>query len=81
MSTDLVNRLLSRAWEHRHHRKYREEAAAEIERLREALKLIAEETICPELFPDEKNENLLQLKTAVVIARCALDPEAGSHDH
>jgi DNA repair exonuclease SbcCD ATPase subunit len=38
MSTDdtlppLVERLRSRAWEHRHHRKYREEAAAEIERL------------------------------------------------
>lgn len=32
--TDIVERLRSRAWEARHHRKYREEAADEIERLR-----------------------------------------------
>ena len=83
MSTDLVLRL--RAYDSKNHRgKYAvicREAAAELERLREALKLIAEETTCPELFPEEKDENMLQLHTAVVIARCALDPEAGSHGH
>lgn len=31
---DLVERLRSRAYEHRHHRKYREEAAQEIDALR-----------------------------------------------
>lgn len=31
---DIVDRLRSRAWEDRHHRKFREEAAAEIQRLR-----------------------------------------------
>lgn len=33
----LVERLRSRAWEDRHHREYREEAAREIERLEAAL--------------------------------------------
>jgi DNA-binding MarR family transcriptional regulator len=41
----LVERLRSRAWEHRQHRKYREEAAAEIERLSAAL-AEAEQLIC-----------------------------------
>lgn len=31
---DIAERLRSRAWEDRHHRKYREEAATEIESLR-----------------------------------------------
>jgi hypothetical protein len=35
--TDIVERLRSRAWEDRHHRKYREEAALEIVRLRAEL--------------------------------------------
>lgn len=34
---DITERLRSRAWEDRHHRRYREEAAAEIERLRACL--------------------------------------------
>lgn len=33
----LVERLRSRAWEDRHHREYREEAALEIERLQDML--------------------------------------------
>jgi hypothetical protein len=52
------------------------EAADEVERLRGALRIIAEQTVCPELFPEEKDENMLQLKTAVVTAVCALDPKA-----
>lgn len=39
---DITERLLSRSWEDRHHRKYREEAAQEIRRLRKACRTAAE---------------------------------------
>ena len=51
-----------------------EAAGKEILRLREALKIIAEGAICPELFPGETDEDRLQLKTAVVTAIAALEP-------
>lgn len=53
------------------------EQAAEICRLREALKVIAEGTICPELFPEldmERDEWELAAKTASVSAIAALEP-------
>lgn len=50
---------------------------AENQRLREALKIIAEGAICPELFPDEKDENILQIKTAVTSAVAALEHPRG----
>jgi hypothetical protein len=49
---------------------------AENERLREALKIIAEGTLCPELFPEldvEKDVWELQAKTAGVSAIAALE--------
>lgn len=50
---------------------------AENQRLREALKIIAEGAICPELFPGEKDENTLQIKTAVTSAIAALEHPRG----
>ena len=50
---------------------------AENQRLREARKIIAEGTICPELFPDEKDENALQIKTAMTSAIAALEHPRG----
>jgi hypothetical protein len=49
----------------------------EVERLRAALQVIAEGTLCPELFPDldvEKDEWELAAKTAEVSAIAALEP-------
>jgi hypothetical protein len=46
----------------------------EVTRLREALRIIAEGTICPELFPGETNEDALAAKTAMVSAIAALEP-------
>lgn len=46
---------------------------AENTRLREALKIIAEGAVCPELFPDEKDEDALQIKTAMTSAIAALE--------
>lgn len=51
----------------------------ENERLREALRIVAEGTICPELFPDldmERDEWELTAKTAAVSAIAALEPRA-----
>jgi hypothetical protein len=50
--------------------------ADEVHRLRKALKIIADGTICPELFPEETNEDVLQCKTAMVSAIAALEPRA-----
>lgn len=49
---------------------------ATIDRLHEALGLIAAGTICPELFPGETNEDVLAAKTAMTIAAAALDVSA-----
>lgn len=50
--------------------------AAGVRRLHEALALIAAGTICPELFPNETNEDALAAKTAMTIAAAALDVSA-----
>jgi hypothetical protein len=50
----------------------------EIKSLRAGLTMICEETLCPELFPKERDEVGLQLKTAVVIARATLDPKGST---
>jgi hypothetical protein len=44
-----------------------------VERLEEALSLIAVGTVCPELFPNETNEDVLASKTAMTIALAALE--------
>jgi len=53
-------------------------AAAEIERLRDALRMIAEESVCPDLWRPEArkdwSEGELAHRTALVIARAALEP-------
>lgn len=48
----------------------------ENERLREALQLIVDQTVCPELFPDvdDPQSNEMAYKTALVIATAALEP-------
>lgn len=47
----------------------------EVDRLREALRLIADQTICPEAFPNEDIDgDRLAAKTALLIALAALDP-------
>lgn len=51
---------------------------ATIDRLHEALGLIAVGTICPDLFPNETNEDVLAAKTAMTIALAALDVSAQS---
>lgn len=51
---------------------------ATIDRLHEALGLIAAGTICPDLFPNETNEDVLAAKTAMTIALAALDVSAQS---
>jgi hypothetical protein len=50
---------------------------AENQRLREALKIVAEGAICPDLFPDEKDEKALQIKTAMTSAIAALEHPRG----
>lgn len=53
-------------------------AAKEIERLRQALQMIADETLCPDLWREEDrkdwSEDHLAHMTALVIARAALEP-------
>lgn len=53
------------------------ECAREIQRLREACRMIAAETICPELFREEArkdwSEDELAYKTALVIAEAVLE--------
>ncbi|MGA7524101.1 MAG: hypothetical protein WBW84_16735 [Acidobacteriaceae bacterium] len=46
---------------------------AEIAYLKGALRVIAESTICPDLFPDETDENVIAAKTAMVTAIAALE--------
>lgn len=46
---------------------------ARCDRLEEALRLIAEGTACPELFPNEVNDDALAAKTAMTIAIAALE--------
>lgn len=55
-----------------------QEAANEIDRLRSALQMIADETLCPELWRPEArkdwSEGELAHRTALVIANAALEP-------
>lgn len=47
---------------------------AEIARLRDALQMIADQTVVPELFPDEDlNGDRLQVKSAMLISMGALE--------
>jgi hypothetical protein len=55
---------------------YVDKLVADRRRLEEALELIATEIICPELFPNEKNEDALAAKTALTIALAALEVSA-----
>lgn len=54
------------------------ECAQEIGRSREALKMIAEETLCPDLWREEDRKNWsddeLAHRTAIVIALATLEP-------
>lgn len=59
-----------------HHHKMIVAAKARIARLEEALKLIADGTVCPDLFPNETNEDALAAKTAMTIALAALEVSA-----
>ena len=59
----------------------RDAQAKEIEYLREALSIIANGTICPELFPDAprtKQDYELAAKTAMVTAIAALEHQTHS---
>jgi hypothetical protein len=49
------------------------EAADRIAYLEGALKVIAEGTICPDLFPNDTDENVIAAKTAMVTAIAALE--------
>ena len=49
-----------------------------VRRLHEALRLIAAGTICPDLFPNETNEDALAAMTAMTIAMAALEVSAQS---
>jgi hypothetical protein len=51
-----------------------------VRRLHEALALIAAGTICPDLFPNETNEDALAAKTAMTIAAVALDVSSASQN-
>lgn len=44
--------------------------------LERALRLIAEQTVCPELFPDETDSDRLCVKTAMTIAIAALEQQS-----
>jgi hypothetical protein len=59
-----------------HHHKMIVAAKARIDRLEEALGLIAVGTVCPELFPNETDEDALAAKTAMTIALAALEVSA-----
>ncbi len=54
------------------------ECAKEIQRLRDACRMIATETLCPELWPEKDrkdwSEDELAHRTAVVIAMAVLEP-------
>lgn len=50
-----------------------DKAAARIAYLESALKIIADGTICPDLFPLDKDENVIAAKTAMVTAMAALE--------
>jgi hypothetical protein len=50
-----------------------QEAQARIEYLEGALRVIAEGTICPDLFPNDTDENVIAAKTAMVTAIAALE--------
>lgn len=64
------------AWQNCHHD--RGVLLIEIGRLREALKMIADETLCPDLWREEQrkdwSEGELAHRTALVIALAALEP-------
>jgi len=45
----------------------------QIEHLKGALRMIAEGTICPELFPADIDEHVIAAKTAMTIATVALE--------
>lgn len=49
------------------------EAADRIAYLEEAMRLIATGTICPDLFPNDTDENVIAAKTAMVTAIAALE--------
>ena len=55
-----------------------EDAMAEVHRLQEALLMIAQETLCPDLWREEDrkdwSEGYLAHRTALVIAHAALEP-------
>ena len=71
--TDIVERLRSRAWEDRHHRKYREEAALEIERMRaerDALLSVLRELVQLEADGKHANESAIEVWER---ARAAID--------
>jgi hypothetical protein len=48
--------------------------AKRIKTMEEGLRLIVAGTICPELFPNETNEDVLACKTAMTIALALLEP-------
>lgn len=50
-----------------------DKAAARIAYLESALKIIADGTICPDLFPLDTDENVIAAKTAMVTAIAALE--------
>lgn len=59
------------------------ESCIEIKRLREALRIIAEGTLCPDLFPAldlEKDVWELQAKTAMTSAIAALERDESDED-
>lgn len=49
---------------------------ARIAYLEGALRVIADGTICPELFPNDTDENVIAAKTAMVTAIAALEHSA-----
>jgi hypothetical protein len=51
-----------------------------VRRLHEALALIAAGTVCPDLFPNETNEDALAAKTAMTIAMAALEVSSQSQN-
>jgi hypothetical protein len=55
-------------------------AEATIDRLHEALGLIAAGTVCPDLFPNETNGDALAAKTAMTIALAALEVSGSQSD-